>query len=154
MTVETFNGYANRETYDAVLWLTNDQDTYTRCRTAALEAYADTYADTSGLILTGPELYRFAVREAGDAIRALVDDWADSVLEGFADRDTRLAILDIGSLWRIDWPEVAGAVLPEHSAYPHEPGYLSDCYGCEESCHCRPGCAECVYPGSHNGNAE
>ncbi len=41
-----------------------------------------------------------------------------------------------------------------HARYPHEPGRLYDCPGCEAECHCTPGYAECIYDGKHNGTAE
>ena len=40
--------------------------------------------------------------------------------------------------------------MTEHVNYPHTPGYLYDCPACEESCHCSPDSAECVWPG-HDG---
>lgn len=39
----------------------------------------------------------------------------------------------------------------EHVDYPHFPGRLYDCPACDASCHCKPGEAECVYEGVHNG---
>lgn len=41
----------------------------------------------------------------------------------------------------------------EHVEYPHVSGYLIDCPACEARCHCRPGYAECVFEGEHNGFA-
>ncbi len=41
----------------------------------------------------------------------------------------------------------------EHNEYPHHPGYLYDCTGCETFCHCTPGATECVFDGAHNGAA-
>lgn len=35
----------------------------------------------------------------------------------------------------------------EHVNYPHTPGHLYDCQACEDSCHCKPGAAECVWIG-------
>lgn len=40
-----------------------------------------------------------------------------------------------------------------HVDYPHLPGRLPDCPACQAHCHCTPGDAECVYDGSHDGQA-
>jgi|GEM_PF-6782262 len=37
----------------------------------------------------------------------------------------------------------------DHVDYPHPPGYLFDCPGCEQGCHCSRGSAECVFSGVH-----
>lgn len=42
-------------------------------------------------------------------------------------------------------------LIPEHNAYPHEPGMLYDCAACESACHCTIGHSECIYDGPHNG---
>lgn len=41
-----------------------------------------------------------------------------------------------------------------HADYPHEPGYLLDCWACEDHCHCgradgepKEGWAACVFAG-------
>jgi|SRR5215469_2873528 len=41
-----------------------------------------------------------------------------------------------------------------HVEYPHEPGRLHDCPGCEARCHCTAGHTECVFEGKHNGLAD
>jgi hypothetical protein len=152
---ETVNGYANRETFDVVLYLGNDQDWQRVTSAIALRAYADAWDDGAGepCALTGDDLERYAVRVAGDALSEWWEGRRGAVIDGTMDRDSRAAIVDAGSSWRVDWSAVALSLLPEHAGYPHEWGRLYDCAGCESSCHCVPGQAECVYGGTHNGRA-
>jgi hypothetical protein len=42
----------------------------------------------------------------------------------------------------------------QHANYPHEPGALYDCPGCESQCHCTPGSTECIFEGQHSGSAD
>lgn len=48
-------------------------------------------------------------------------------------------------------PDEARTGEPAHVAYPHEPGTLYDCPGCESRCHCDddPGHVECIFDGPH-----
>lgn len=40
--------------------------------------------------------------------------------------------------------------MSEHVDYPHMPGYLHGCPGCEANCHCTADSARCVYEGEHD----
>lgn len=56
--------------------------------------------------------------------------------------------------WRAYWqsdgpPLVRPRSDAPHADYPHTPGYLIGCPGCEARCHCTPGNAECVFDGYH-----
>lgn len=118
-TDERYNGYANRETWAAAAMLNNDRATQDEARTIAEAAFAaaiEECAQPGDVIaeLSGPEgVRRYAFRCAGDALSEWMDDLAESVREGTADRDTRWLVLEIGSGWRVDWEHVARSVLPE-----------------------------------------
>lgn len=43
--------------------------------------------------------------------------------------------------------------MSTHVNYPHEPGYLYDCPACENTCHCTPNTAECVWIGHEEATA-
>lgn len=98
-TDERHNGWANRETWAVSLYLNNDQTWQEGCQ-EAVQLYA------------GESLSPW---EAGDAVLEYVEDLAYSVSEGTADRTTRLAVLDMGSLWRVDWREIGASFLEDVS---------------------------------------
>lgn len=82
---EPYHGWANRETWALYLWLSNDYAMYNTART----------------IVEGGDIR--------DAARIL-EEWVDEVWwEQAATHDGRNMIFDVGSLWRIDWREVAEA---------------------------------------------
>jgi hypothetical protein len=54
----------------------------------------------------------------------------------------------------IERGESTAIVAVEHVNYPHEPGRLYDCPGCEYQCHCTEGLTQCVFTGEHNGQAD
>ncbi len=75
-----YNGWTNRETWCASSWITNDP---------GMEAEALTYADASELKAWMEELSG-ELEEAGPNLNAKV----------------LAMLLDIGSLWRVNWQEV------------------------------------------------
>ena len=88
---------------------------------------------------------------------------AASVYLGSPDYDNALYVVDLARFEYVDEENQTGDTLQSewvaHVDYPHTPGYLFDCPACENSCHCTPGNAECVYGGDsgdasdHNGSA-
>lgn len=81
MTNEKYNGWANRETWAVALYIGDDEGLSETCR--GLDAYH---------------------------LKANFEDLAADVVDGEASRDLRMMMLDIGSLWRVDWQEVANSV--------------------------------------------
>lgn len=98
-TDERYNGWTNRETWAVSLYLGNDQGWQEDCLTLAREV---AHEDNPAYL-------------AGELVREYVDELAYSVSEGDASRDTRMAILDMGSLWRVDWREVGASFLEDVS---------------------------------------
>lgn len=86
---EEYNGWTNRETWAAMLWINNDQYMQTQAR---LLAKADSY---------------------GDAVRDWIEDLAQDVIDGNASRDTRMMLCETGSLWRVNWREINDALVEE-----------------------------------------
>lgn len=88
MTTDTYNGWTNRETWAAHLWLTNNHDY---------------------LGLNKPD---------GKWLEALVRDLESECFEGrnedatnvIVNRETLSGLLSIGSLWRVNWNEIAKAL--------------------------------------------
>ena len=95
MTTETYQGWTNRETWAANLHLSNDEGLYTMTRE---------------LVATGDAENR-GPRAAADALETFVTE----ELRGMAADSPGLQMMfdEIGSLWRVDWQEVAGAFRDE-----------------------------------------
>jgi len=82
---QTYNGWTNRETWAAHLYITNDQGLYEYMRE----------------------------QESGEGIKDWFESQVTLMIENQCHRDTALMLTDIGSLWRVDWVEVYGALHDE-----------------------------------------
>jgi len=82
MDNETYNGWSNRETWAANLWMTNDPSSY--------EFFANLPKDAD-------------LREEFEIYYGL-DDRNNPVYD---------VLLDVGSLWRVNWHEIASNFLTE-----------------------------------------
>lgn len=99
---ESYQGWDNRETWCLQLWLSNDEGFYRQI--------------TDEIV---PPIQRH--NDGDDAVRALADrlkDWVTSDLKEFADESKegsplRVMFDDIGSLWRVNWEEIARAWLED-----------------------------------------
>ncbi|WP_217913099.1 DUF7249 family protein [Miltoncostaea marina] len=88
-TADEYNGWTNRETWAVALHLSNDEGMYEAAR-AVLGSVA-------------------SERAAADTL----EDWTRSLFEerGADARTLLLMALDIGSLWRVNWREVAASLV-------------------------------------------
>ncbi len=100
MTDETYQGWANRETWAVNLHLSNDQGLYDQVNELAERVDRD----PSGL---------------ADAIRTYVSDellspewWRAEMDMSMPDEVISIG-REIGSLWRVDWDEIAAAWLDD-----------------------------------------
>lgn len=94
----TYNGWTNRETWACHLWLTNTETLYRWAEETARIYGADRLKE-------GLELLQEATIDAKDPFI-----YVEEVGLVIYARDARLALEDIGSLWRVDWEEVAEAL--------------------------------------------
>ena len=99
-----FNGWKNRETWAANLWIENDEGLYVEARNLAMQALRDDQLN--------------AERTLAD----LLKEWLETLLdfrayraEYGADMPEALQIMrdDIGSLYRVDWWEIASEWIKE-----------------------------------------
>jgi len=90
MSDETYNGWTNRETWATNLWLSNDEGLYDWARERAQRA-----------------------ADPATACKEFVEELLDPN-EALLSEELRHSISsDIGSLWRVDWQEVAESLLEE-----------------------------------------
>lgn len=118
MTTTTYEGWSNRETWCANLWLANDYGLYTEITGLTEDALRDAQEATEG---DAEEVARQATMVMADWLKDFFDGFAADIVEGKSTSETvRLMVLDIGSLYRVDWYEVAaswvGDAIAEMSA--------------------------------------
>lgn len=91
---DKYQGWTNRETWAAHLWLSNNEGLYHMAREVVAE-------------------------DGADGIKYLIEGFEDSVVNpdtadlGPANDSMRTMMADIGSLWRVNWVEVAEAFAAE-----------------------------------------
>ena len=94
---DDYNGWTNRETWACHLWLSNEEGLYHWAEETAATSGADGLRDAlewlQEAVIDASDTYVY-VEEAGLVFRT---------------HDARLTLGDIGSLWRVDWEEVAEA---------------------------------------------
>jgi len=93
---DTSNGYKNRETFDAILWLDNESSSYNLMKEWAEELLEDNPADERGDL--GSAYYAMSTR-----VKEYFDELNDY---DNLTRETFLMLMDIGSLYRVSWREI------------------------------------------------
>jgi hypothetical protein len=109
---DEYNGWTNRETWAANLWLTNTPELYdatlAAVRSARLEG-AET-REAYGLEIdefTGSSTFADAMAGGG------LEEIAELLLDDPRNGTPEMMLRDIGSLWRVDWGELFTGLL-EH----------------------------------------
>jgi hypothetical protein len=96
-----YNGWTNRETWATALWLDNDRGLYYTVQEMAQEA-----------ILSKDEDQEYACSTClAENLEALFDE-AFSDLDEMTQEGLNM-LKDIGSLYRVNWYEIAGNILSE-----------------------------------------
>jgi len=97
---EAYQGWKNRETWATSLWLSNDEELYRTVEEMATQAKLGNQ-ETPGL----------EIRELAEEIESFLEN----DLKGLVGPDSELVLMfeDIGSLWRVDWYEIAENWLAE-----------------------------------------
>lgn len=107
MIDDKYNGWTNRETWAAALWIDNDPDTYEHrnelCSAAKSSKAIDTAFSPSGWSIPRDPEFILA-----DSLRV----WVESMAEEFYAEPAKNAGLgnmfsDLGSIWRINYNEIA-----------------------------------------------
>ena len=103
MAEARYNGWANRETWACSLHIDNDQGSYNFARELMAEAHKGA---------TEPDEPRWRLREA-------LKDWIEREVETVhfepaeATEWARMMAHDVGSVWRVNWDELARHMLEE-----------------------------------------
>lgn len=106
---ETYNGYANRETWALCSWLNNSQGD----QEWALDIAESALIEVGGR--DGDE--RYQGRVIGNALRDAFDAMCQDIIEDPSMRSENALrmLFDIGSLYRVNWDEVGEHFIPsEH----------------------------------------
>jgi len=122
-TVETYNGWTNRETWAVSLHLNNDEGLYYETARILEEAFLeDLDRETREGWISG-------VSSAVDSL----SEWVEEILsfgyweeQGGMPRGIQLMKEDTGSLWRVNWREIVEAELEEEIQATKEGKYLDE----------------------------
>jgi hypothetical protein len=103
---DQYNGWTNRETWAANLWLTNSQAS----NEWIAQLIADYRVDAPNRdpvregIWTQAECVRF---DLADTLASHFDECWECVRNGDWNDEMLSMLQDVGSLWRVDWQEIA-----------------------------------------------
>jgi hypothetical protein len=111
---EEFNGWVNRETWAMNLHLSNDHGLYLETQSATFRGLVG----AEDFACEHPEVTLNVYRHVAREIEAMVQEWRDDLEEfGAPGSDVEPGLLsmflEIGSLWRVDWDEIAGGWLDQ-----------------------------------------
>lgn len=126
---DTYEGWANRETWALQLSLTNDQELYelTRERVWAARELAISNARHVGFGTTGPGTVFYSTqawlesslgqsylaRKAGEAVRDIWGELTDPDNELRTPEQIITLLRDVGSVYRVSWDEIGAAWLAD-----------------------------------------
>ena len=115
----TYEGWVNRETWCANLWLSNDEGTYRLVNDLAADALTaarvERDIDDLGMFSSGvTDVRKRAVRLLAEQIEELFGEAAEQLMwSGVEDVELRKAVLDIGSLYRVEWRDIAAGFVSD-----------------------------------------
>ena len=111
---DDYNGWKNKETWCVGLYLDNDRGTYEETQRATARGLVRA-ADFANEF---PEVSLHVYRHVSIEIEDMVREWRDEVTDGgdgYANASVPAGLLsmflEIGSLWRVDWDEIATGKL-------------------------------------------
>lgn len=115
-TSETYNGWTNRETWALALHLSNNEGDYDAASNQALYELRHALDETTDL-----PIEHTASRIALSCMTSWLEEWAqevyDSVLaseeDTYGNSAARMLVSDVGSLWRVDFREIAEHYIDE-----------------------------------------
>jgi hypothetical protein len=112
---DEYHGWANRETWACHLWLTNDEGLYTQARTRVRAAFDERCASLAEKYPEWNDQERTDVAgiDAGGTVREVFDEWISDLRDDDECNDVINVLTDVGSLWRVEWEDVAAAFLGE-----------------------------------------
>ena len=124
---EEFNEWTNRESWCLGLYLGNDQGTYLETQRATARGLIRAAAFANEF----PEVTVHAYRHVAIEIEDMVKEWRDDLEEfGAPGSDVQPGLLsmflEIGSLWRVDWDEIAVGQLDQFPVELLQPKNASD----------------------------
>jgi hypothetical protein len=108
MTDDKYNGWTNRETWAMALWLGNDEAMYRMAegmKGEAREVAVQKSIDYGFRVLPSTIL--------GDALKEWAEEQSANVVDGNAGHETRVWVVDVGSLYRVDWDEIGANLLSD-----------------------------------------
>jgi hypothetical protein len=122
-TIETYNGWTNRETWAVSLHLNNDEGLYYDLARILEEAFLE---DVDGSTREG---WISGVSSAEESL----SEWVEEILSfdyweenGGMPHGIQLMKNDVGSLWRVNWREIVEAELEEEIQACKEGKYLDE----------------------------
>jgi hypothetical protein len=110
MSTTEYNGWSNRETWAVALWINNDQymqeqaEDYAR---TSLEEHTDEDGDVSGAVTCAAESLEYWMTNLLD-FREYREEYGTDMPDSL-----RVMREDIGSLYRVDWHEIAESFISD-----------------------------------------
>jgi hypothetical protein len=116
-TDETYNGWTNRETWAVVLHINNDQGWQESVTELVRNTVEGIQQDPPAWLPVDSLTDTFYANRVGDAIRENVEETLAAFPNEYGNyitsNEQRMALDDIGSMWRVDWREVGASFLSD-----------------------------------------
>ena len=103
MEEQGYQGWSNRETWATNLWISNDQALYEIARDYASTALEEHRGEEESVAL-------YCLQET---LKSWIEEDLLTLENIKGNRDLWMMLTDIGSLYRVDWREIAGYYLDE-----------------------------------------
>ena len=116
MSDDTYEGWANRETWAVNLHLNNSEHLHELATQVVSDAIA-------GRTIWVERLHSNPAFAVGDSLQSLVMSIIEPVFHdnaGWVSPDIRMMASDIGSMWRVNWDEIGEAWAAAHEEEQEE----------------------------------
>lgn len=107
---DMYNGWFNRETWAVHLYITNESVWHNTWLGRVAELQEEATERSQGATKLEADYVRFTL---ADELKDWVERLQEQAVHHDSNSDTMLMLFDIGSIWRVNWGEIAAALAED-----------------------------------------